>query len=49
MIKESTTHLIEQARQWPTIVALDTNTVVANVAGVEKGRGLGGREKGRGE
>ena len=49
MIKESTTHLIEQALQWPTIVALDTNTFVANVAGVEKGRGLGGREKGRGE
>ena len=28
MIKESTTHSIEQAGQWPTSVALDTPTLI---------------------
>ena len=28
MIKESTTHSIEQADQWPTSVALDVNALI---------------------
>ena len=38
MIKESTTHFIEQAGQWPTSVALDRHTFV----GLGFGRGGGG-------
>ena len=33
MIKESTTHSIEQAGQWPTSVALDTPTLIGLGAG----------------